>query len=211
MFSPYLRFVWPSFVMAAVVAGCANPGSPFAGHTPAKPTNSVQLETAVSEVEDAIRYYKSKAALRSQTHGLPPLSKIDFEFQTTTDVSAGLNAGLYVFALNASAQRSTTHDVTYSYQRLPFTGEKYTGRTPPPLLDELTQTITTTVDAARAAQGFGPNPFNTLIVKIQFGFKKTGQVAVNVPVPLVPLATLGINAQADKNSVQSVTLTFGSH
>src|SRR5215510_5518852 len=81
------RRLFLAHVVAVLVSGCA---TPFGGSTAATTQNSVELDTAVYEVEDAIRYYQTH--LRPQTRGLPPLTKVEFEFQTTTDVAGGLNA-----------------------------------------------------------------------------------------------------------------------
>jgi hypothetical protein len=189
-------------MVTVLLSSCA---TPFGGHTAATPENSVELDKAVYEVEDAIRYYQTY--LRSQTRGLPRLSKVEFEFQTTSAVGGGLSASVYVFTLGASAQRAVTHDVTYTYPRLPSTGEKH-DKTPPYLFNELTDTIKTTVDAANAAKNFGTQPYNSLQVRVQYAFSKSLKGGANFPVEMV---TLGINAQADKNSIQSVTLTFAPH
>ena len=135
------------------------------------------------------------------------MSKVEFEFQTTSDFGGGLSASVYVFTLGASAQRAVTHDVTYTYPRLPSTGEKH-DKTPPYLFNELTDTIKTTVDAANAAKNFGAQPYDGLRVKVQYACSKSVKRSANFP---VEMATLGINAQADKNSIRSVTLTFAQH
>lgn len=177
---------------------------PGCGTTPGRASSehSVELETAVSEVEDAILYYQT--FMRSQTRGLPALAKVEFDFQTTTDIGGSANVNLYVLTLGASAQRETVHQITYTYAKLPSTGAGH-DETPPALFQELTDTIKTAAQAANAAKTFGNQPLDNLRVKIQYGFRKTLKGGVAFPFEMV---TLGINAQYEKNAVQSVTLTF---
>jgi len=189
-------------MVTVLLSSCA---TPFGGHTAATPENSVKLDTAVYEVEHANQYYQTY--LRPQTCGLPRLSKVEFEFQTTSDVAGGLNVGVYVFTLGVSAQRAVTHDVTYTYPRLPSKGERH-NKMPPDQYDKLIDTIKTTVEAANAAKKFATQPYDSLRVKVQYAFTKSVKGGGTIP---VDMATLGINAQADKNSIQSVTLTFAPH
>jgi polyisoprenoid-binding protein YceI len=74
------------------------------------------------------------------------------------------------------------------------------------LTEELVKTIQSAAAAAKTAAALGKLKLTKIAVNIQFGVKWDVSGGINAPISLV---TVGINGDKNKNTVQSVTLTFG--
>jgi hypothetical protein len=89
----------------------------------------------------------------------------------------------------------------------PPTGAALAGRQPPPTLtEELASTIQNGAKAVKQSpSGIGKLKFKQLAVTVQYGVKWDISVGLSAPISFV---TVGINADKNKNTVQSVELTF---
>jgi hypothetical protein len=75
----------------------------------------------------------------------------------------------------------------------------------PPLEDALAITIQAAAKAVKTAATLGQLKFGKLEVNVQYGIKWDVGGGVNAPIQFV---TLGLSADKNKNTVQSVKLTF---
>jgi hypothetical protein len=175
------------------------------------PTEAAPLELVVSQVKEALLQYQS--SLGSGPDSLPPLSKAEFNFKTTTATTANGSINLFVFKIGGSHENDVVNDVTYVYAvPKPKKSEAQAARAPgkKKSVDFKTALVETIQSAARAVKtttSLGKLPFSQLAVNLQYGVKWDGNIGVNVPIHLV---TVGLGGDKSKNTIQSVKLTFGT-
>lgn len=171
------------------------------------PNDAVLLERVIAEVKAALDEYQSN--LGAGDHALPPLSSAEFDFKTVIATTEGLTLSFLIFKLGGSHENDVTNDVTFTYAvPKPLRMESlFSHPAPPPQLkDQLAMTIQGAAAAVKAAGTLGNLSFTKLAVNIEYGVKWDGDIGVNVPISLV---TVGLTGDRNKNTVQSVKLTFG--
>ena len=193
-----------SSIAFSIVCGLLLPSCTTLQRLGVAKSTPVEFHAAVAQVVDALTYYQTH--LRSQTGRLPPIKEAEFNFKIATNKEVGLNAGsLYVFTLGASAESTTSHEITYTYKGLPSPQNKLSSDKPPDLLSELIDTIQTVAAAVNESKAFGKKPYQTMKVQVEFGFKFQAEVGASAQIQLI---TIGAHAHYDKSTVQTVTLTF---
>jgi hypothetical protein len=196
------------------LAACILPFSVF-GQTPtpeidmasAKPTpppDAVVLDRVVETVRDALDQYKS--GLHEKPDALPPLTTAVFDFKVTTATTVGGSINFFIFKIGGSHENDVVNDVTYTYTIPAAVNASRTPPKSPELTEELVKTIQSAAAAAKTAAALGKLKLTKIAVNIQFGVKWDASGGINAPISLV---TVGINGDKNKNTVQSVTLTFG--
>jgi len=187
------------FVLLSGSLGAAKPG--------AKPTDTVPLDQVIKQVQLALDEYQSH--LGQGPAALPALSSAEFDFKTTIGTTVSGGVSIFIFKFGASRERDTVNDVTYTYApikpEVPASGLQ-SNEPPPSLKDELAKTIqlaAATVKGSATAAGL---PFSKLVVNLQYGVKWDVNAAGTAPVSFV---TINLGGDRNKNTVQSVKLTFG--
>ena len=138
---------------------------------------------------------------------LPRLSKVTFDFHTSTAQGEGLSFQILVFSLGANRERDSSNDVSFTYTvpPPPATQPKKTSQT----LD-LSQTLLATLQAAAAevkqTESVGPARFSNLSVTLAYGVVWTVSGGGSGTVGLVTLTGSVDRKRAD---VQTLTLSFG--
>jgi hypothetical protein len=172
----------------------------------ASPKDQAPLGAVMREVENALDLYQNNRGTGAAT--LPPLASAEFDFKATTSISEGVTVNFFIFKFGGSHQTDVTNDVVYTYA-LPKPQTPRSGlsanKKPPLLKNQLAQTIQGAAEAVKTAASFQNLPFSKLAVTIQYGVTWDGNFGISVPT----FVTIGLNADAKKNSIQSVKLVFG--
>ena len=164
------------------------------------------LKVAIDQVRAALDEYQKNRGTGSAE--LPPLSAAEFDFKVTTTVSSGVTFSILIFKFGNTTERSDVSDVTFTYA-LPPPEPKIGAESvqPPPLLkDELAKTIQGAASALKESFTFGNLPLKQVTVNIQYGVKRD---VSGSGTPTISLVTVGLSGDKNKNSIQSVKLTFG--
>lgn len=170
-----------------------------------QPDGTADLPSVIAAVQAAIKCYQDNAGVGPDA--LPTLQKAVFDFQTTTGKVGGINVSFFIFKIQAQHENDATRDTSFTYSRKTGGGQPLRTKTPyQPLSDALVSSMQTAAAAVKSASTMADLKFSELTMKVEFGIKFQGNVALSAPVELV---TLGPNVQYNKNEVQSVTLTFG--
>lgn len=173
----------------------------------ASPTDAAPLDLIIPQVKAALDLYQKNVG--SGPDALPPLASAEFDFKTTTAKVQGLTINLLIFKLGGSHEKDVVNDVTFTYA-VPPPPKPVAGlqskKKPPTLTEQLANTIQNAAEAVKASKQFGKLTFSKFTVNVQYGVKWDGSIGVNVPISLV---TLGLSADVNKNTVQSVKLVFG--
>jgi hypothetical protein len=173
----------------------------------AKPDEVAPLDIVINQVKAALDEYQKNRGAGGDS--LPALSSAEFDFKTTTATTFGATVNLFIFKLGGSHESDVVNDVTYTYA-VPKPPPPPTGLTsnkkPPSLKDALAQTIQSAALAVKTSGNLGKLSFNKLTVNISYGVKWDGNIGANIPIQFV---TVGLNADKNKNTVQSVKLVFG--
>jgi hypothetical protein len=180
----------------------APPDAAAAAASPASPADEAPLNLVVAKVKQALDQYQQ--SLGKGTDALPPLSSATFGFKATTATTIGGSINLFIFKIGGSHESDVVHDVSYTYSVPSPPAIKKEAA--PPLTEDLVKTIKGAAAAAKTAAELGKLKLTKIAVNIQYGVKWDGNVGANVPISIV---TIGINADKNKNTVQSLGLVFG--
>jgi hypothetical protein len=188
----------------------------FGQQTPApSPNQNISVETAPfslvqEQVASALKEYQSN--LGTGQDALPPLSSAVFDFKTTTAIKDGFTFNILVFTLGSKHEKDITNDVTFTYS-LPkpepsrsVMDTKSVDQGPPQLKDQLALTIQSAAKSVKDAHTLANLPFSKLTINLQFGVTSSVNAGGQVTYSIV---TVGLTGEKDKNTIQSVTLTFG--
>jgi hypothetical protein len=156
----------------------------------------------MNEVKKAVDKYQE--SLGGGQAALPPLQSVEFDFKVVTEETVKGSISFFVFSFGASTANNTVNDVAYTYE-LPKPGSKALSEEPPALSETLSRTIQEAARAVKESGALGDLKFSKLVVEIQFGVKWTVDVGGNFTYQFV---TLNLGAGKNKNTVQSVKLTF---
>jgi hypothetical protein len=176
----------------------------MASAKPSPPPDAVLLDRVVETVRDALDQYKN--GLHEKPDALPALTTATFDFKATTATTLGGSINFLIFKIGGSHENDTVNDVTYTYSIPAVVNAARTPSKPPALTEELVKTIQSAAAAAKTAAALGKLKLTKIAVNIQFGVKWDVNGGINAPISLV---TVGISGDKNKNTVQSVTLTFG--
>ena len=166
-------------------------------------SDSIPLDAVVKEVTQALDEYQNN--LGGGGDALPPIASADLGFKVVVSQSVGVGASWVILKLGAGRASDVTNDVTFSYT--PPKSIEVMGLQPPPTLkSELARTIQSAAKALKSGASIGNLEFSKLTLSVQFGVKETISGGVGVPINLV---TVGLNAERNHSSIQSVKLVFG--
>lgn len=162
------------------------------------------LSQVASQVQAALdQYHRSRGQGKD---ALPPLASAELNFKVTTVRTVGGSINLYIIKLGASAEDTLVNDVTLTYTA-PTAIAAAPAAVKPSLTDELVKTIQAAAAAAKRSPAIGAAKFNKCTITVQYGVKWDGNAGVaNVPIYFV---TVGLNGGKNKNSIQSIKLSFG--
>ena len=165
----------------------------------------IPLDSVVAQVQHALARYQ--ATLGTGPDALPPLKSAVFAFKTTVQKTTGFSINLFIFTIGASHQTDLVNEVTFTYA-VPRASEKAIVKyaTAPNVEDQLFATIQSAARAVRSGAGFvGDAPFSALTITLQYGVKWDMSAGARARISIV---TVGLSADKNDNSVQSVKLTF---
>jgi hypothetical protein len=187
--------------VGGILSGCVTTQS-------GSPSGQVPLVQVIQKVNGAIDEYQSQRGSGAQKE-LPPLASAEFDFKTVTSSTVGGTLNILVLKLGTTRETDITNDVTYTYA-LPKPEKPAVAlqseESPPDLKDALAHAIQEAAAAVKSAATAAGLPFSKLTINIQYGVKIDGSVGAAVPVSIV---TIGPTVDANRNTVQSVKLTFG--
>jgi hypothetical protein len=172
--------------------------------------NTIPLARVVKQVTSAIEEYQS---IREEgSDALPPLSSAEFDFKTITKKTEGLSLQILIFKIGGSHEKDVTSDLTFTYKPAANAAApdiiKGHDHHPPvvDLKDELLRTLLSAAEVIKDAGPVASLPINQLVVNLNFGVTWDGNGGVQAPISIV---TIGLTGDYNKNSIQSVRLTFG--
>ena len=176
------------------------------GQTIAPNVEPGTLQLVIGQVTSALHEYQENRG-SGATNELPPLTSAEFDFRASTASTAGFSLNLLIFKFGTSHETDVVNDVTYTYALpAPKVSGLQGSHEPPALKDELARTIQSAAKAVKGSAVAAGLPFSKLTVNIQYGVKwdvsASGQVTYS-------LVTVGLSGDKNKNTVQSVKLTFG--
>jgi len=173
----------------------------------AKPNDAAPLNLVIEQVKAALLEYQTNRGGGADT--LPPLSSAEFDFKTTTAMVEGGTVNLLIFKFGTSHEDDAINDVTYTYSLPKPTsapGTRAPRKKPPLLRDQLAQAIQSAAAAVKTAGPVGDLKFSKLTVNLSYGVKWDINGSEGFQFSLV---TVGVNGDANKNTVQAVKITFG--
>jgi hypothetical protein len=193
----------PIFAVAILfMAGCVTP-------PPSGDADKVPLQKVIDQVNLALKEYQENRG-SGAAQELPPLSSAEFDFKTTTSTTVGGTVSVLVLKFGSTLENDVTNDITYTYS-LPKPQKPNVGlesEEPPPLLkDQLAHAIQAAAAAVKTSSTAAGLPFSKLTVNLQYGVKWDTSGGAS---PKISLVTLGLTGDVNKNTIQSVKLTFGS-
>ena len=162
--------------------------------------DKIPLGDVIKQVQDAVQEYQE--SLGGRKDALPPLGEVELDFKVTTATNQTGGIDVYIFSFGVSHGDEVVNDVTYTYS-LPPPPKGL--RKPPELKDDLVKTIQSAAQAVKTATTLGKLKFGKLTVNIQYGVKWGTKVGAHFPIKFV---TIGLSADKNRNTVQSVKLTF---
>jgi len=184
------------------------------------PVSSFPLSEVMSETQEVLDQYQT-----NKSANLPDLVSADFDFKTVVQTTMGGGINLIIFTIGAAHQNSVTSDVEFLYkphaEALPThqsNGEisvllDLNSKPKAKYNDALMNTL---IAAGKAAASKPPAPasgsrdrqldFCTVSTTIAFGVVDDGKGGASGPI--ATLVTASLNVEANKNSTQTVKLTF---
>jgi hypothetical protein len=168
-------------------------------HPKAQPS-PLPLAEVVKEVKTAIDTYQASTG----THSLPPLQSVEFDFKVATKEVVKGSISFVIFSIGGSVSNATVNDVTYTYER-PTPAPRALSEKPKILNQTLVQTIQEAAKAVKESGTLDDLKFTKLVVDVEFGVEWTLSAGGNFTYQFV---TLNLGAEKNKNTVQSVKLTF---
>jgi hypothetical protein len=169
-----------------------------------QPKDTADLPSVVASVKAAVECYQNNRG--SGPDALPALSSAVFDFKTTTGTVGGLSLNLFIVKIGGSVEKDTVNDLTFTYSIPAPVVARGVKKPPQGLSDALANDILAAARAAKPSLTVLGLTLSKVTINVQYGIKIDGNVSLNVPVALV---TIGPNADRNKNSTQSATLTFG--
>jgi len=171
-------------------------------------SDTCSLNLVIQQVVAALDKYQTSTGAGADA--LPPLMSAEFDFKTTAAVTVGGTVNLLIFKFGVSHEKDTVHDVTFTYQvpQVPAGAALSSKKPSTSLTEELASTIqSAAMSVKNAPSSIGKAKFQQLAVTVQFGVKWDGSGGISAPISFV---TAGINADKNKNTVQSVKLIFSN-
>ena len=162
----------------------------------------VPLAEVVKEVRKAVDTYQ--ASICGGKDALPPLQSVEFDFKVATKETVKGSISFFIFSLGASTSNITVNDVTYTYE-CPTPAARAISEEPKILNQTLVQTIQEAAKAVKESGTLEDLKFTKLVVDVEFGVEWTLNAGGNFTYQFV---TLNLGAEKNKNTVQSVKLTF---
>jgi hypothetical protein len=172
---------------------------------PKTPSDPGALPAVIQQVTGALQEYQDSRG--SGPDALPPLAQAQFDFKTTIKTSGGFTLNLFVFKFGTTHENDQTNDVEFTYALpKPKSMRSMTSQAPSTQLkDVLAQTIQSAALSVKNGGKVAGLPLNSLKVTLSFAVDWNvdggGQVTYSI-------VTAGLNASKDKNSIQTVVLTF---
>ena len=160
------------------------------------------LGEVVKEVKKAVDTYQ--ASIGGGKDALPPLQSVEFDFKVATKETVKGSIGFVIFSIGGSTSKSTVNDVTYTYER-PTPAAQVLAEEPKILNKTLVQTIQEAAKAVKESGTLEDLKFTKLVVDVEFGVEWTLSAGGKFTYQFV---TLDLGAEKNKNTVQSVKLTF---
>jgi len=171
---------------------------------PASPPGMADLDTVIQQVETALDEYQT--TLGGGPDPLPPLRSADFSFRVTTSRNVGASISLLIFKLGASRQTDTLNEVNFHYEPKAKGPEFMADQNAPPLAEQILATVVAAAEQIKKAKAVQKMPLASVAVTIQFGVKWDSSGGAS---PKYDIVTVGLNATANRNAVQTVKLVFG--
>jgi hypothetical protein len=192
--------------LVRIIACAITLSSPAFAKDPALPADQLPLEDVIKQVTAALQEYQDHRGAGA-TLELPPLSTAEFDFKTTVAKTGGFTFSFLIFKFGTSHERDVVNDVTYTYSLPEPKKSSLQGVKPPPTLkDELAQAIQAAALAVKTSSTAAGLPFSKLTINLQYGVKWDVSGGAS---PVISLVTVGLNADVNKNTVQSVKIVFG--
>jgi hypothetical protein len=188
-----------------LAASSAWPQASGSQQKPACTPDQCALNLIIAQVKVALDQYQK--SLGGGPDALPPLFSAEFDFKVTTGTTVGGSVNLFIFKFGASHERDVVNDVTYTYAVPPpqkVAGVASAGK-PPTLTEALASAIQSAAAAVKTSGTVGNLQFKQLAVNLQYGVKWDVNGGITAPISFV---TVGLNGDKNKNTIQSVKLTF---
>jgi hypothetical protein len=170
------------------------------------PSVGVPLDLVIKQVQDAVNLYQQD--LGKGKSALPPLSSAEFDFKTTTGDTTSGGFSILIFKFGASHEKDVVNDVTYTYQPsqpASCTSALESAEAPPSLKDDLSKAIQAAAKAVATSTIAVGLPLNKVAVNLQYGVKWDVNASGS---PQVSFVTINLGKDVNKNTVQSVKLTY---
>jgi hypothetical protein len=169
--------------------------------------DTAPLNLVIAQVQKALDDYQENRG--GGADALPPLTSAVFDFKATSVVTIGGVINFFIFKFGVSHESAVTNDVTYTYSFPKPRREAglLATRKAPELKDTLARTIQSAAAAVKTAGTLGELSLTKVAVSIQYGVKWEGSGGGSVPV--FTFITVGLSGAEAKDTVQSVSLTFG--
>jgi hypothetical protein len=187
---------------------CEKPNTTSAKTKGSKP-RAVPLPEVIAQVQKAIQCYQEDRP--SGLDSLPDLESAELDFKVVNDLKLGGTLSVLVFKIGVTALDETTDDITYKYALTPpkpADRGPFSASTSSPVLifeDELANTIVQAAEAIKNNEKLDKLCFQQLTVTLQYAVQLGGSLGSTFPIQLV---TVGLSAERDHNTLQSVKLVF---
>jgi hypothetical protein len=187
---------------------CEKPNTTAAKTKGSKP-RAVPLPEVIAQVQKAIQCYQEDRP--SELNALPDLESAELDFKVVNDLKLGGTLSVLVLKVGATAVNETTDDVTYKYglappkssDKGPFSAS--TSNSALIFEDQLANTIVQAAAAIKDNEKLDKLCFQQLTVTLQYAVQLEGSLGSTFPIQLV---TVGLSAERDHNTLQSVKLVF---
>ncbi len=174
-----------------------------------QPKDTADLPSVIASVQAAMQCYQDHRG--NGSNALPKLNSVSIDFKTTTGTVGGLSFSIFIIKIGGSVEKDTVSDLTLTYTApapsAPPRNVNFKATPPQQLSDALANQIFAAAKAAQLSHSVLGLPLNKISITVQFGIKIDGNASLSIPVELV---TLGPNADRNRATTQSVTLTFGN-
>lgn len=199
-------FLVASLLASLVPTGVCAQSAQSSVSPSAKKDEVAPLELVVAQVKAALDEYQKNRG--GGTDALPPLSSAEFDFKATTGTTVGGTINFLIFKFGASHENDFVNDVTYTYTlpKVKASPGLLSNKKPPELQEELARTIQSAAQAIKTGTTLGKLKFSKLTINLQYGVKWDVNAGGSYQFTFV---TVGLTGDRNKNTVQSVRLTFG--
>jgi hypothetical protein len=205
-FAVSLLVITPLLLQAQIP--CPKPVIPDAKKLDARqvqqPKDTADLPSVIASVTAALQCYQNNRGTGDDA--LPKLTSATFDFKTTTGTVGGLSFSIFILKIGGSLEKDDLSEVVFTYSVPNQPAKGLSSAHPQQLSDALANQVLAAAKAAQMSHTVLGLPLSKIAVTVQYGIKIDGNASLNIPVSLF---TLGPNADKNKDSTQSVTLTFG--